>query len=290
MAINWFPGHMLKARREAAEAMGRVDVVIEVLDARAPHSSCNPFVEAVRRQNQRPALKLLNKTDLADPRRTKLWLEHFDALPGVKAVGVSAKNPGEIGRIPEHCRLLAPHRGTLEKPLRMMILGIPNVGKSTLMNALLKRKVAKVGDVPAVTQHQMRHQLGPELSLIDTPGMLWPKIAQPSALRLAATNSIGRNAYQDEEVAIELGRWLLADYPELLAARYGAPPEGCDGPGLVEWVARSRGFVMKGGVLNLEKAAAIFLTDFRDGVLGRITLETPAQVLAREAPDQARTT
>jgi ribosome biogenesis GTPase A len=275
MAIDWFPGHMLTARRDAEETLRQVDVVIEVLDARVPGSSCNPMIETLRVRQQRPALKILNKADLADPRRTKQWLAHYNAQPGMKAVALSCKNPGEVGRVPEHCRSLAPNRGTQLKRLRMMILGIPNVGKSTLLNAILKRKVAKVGDEPAITKQQKRHDLGPTMAIIDTPGMMWPRVDQTAAVKLAATHSIGRNAYLDQEVAAGLGRYLLQDYPELIAGRFGAPPEGCDGNGLLEWVARRRGFLLKGGAPDLEKAAAMLLQDFRSGALGRVTLETP---------------
>jgi ribosome biogenesis GTPase A len=277
MAIDWFPGHMLKARREVADGMGKVDVVIEVIDARVPFSSLSPMIEELRQKQQRPALKVLNKADLADPKRTKLWLQHYNAQPATKAVALSSKNPGEVKRIPEYCLALAPTRGTKEKQLRMMILGVPNVGKSSIMNALLKRAVAKVGNEPAVTKMQMRHELSPEMVLIDTPGMMWPGVDQVTAYKLAASHSIGRAAYSDEDVAIELGRYLLADYPELIARRYTAPPEGTHGQGLLEWIAKRRGMMLPGGLLNIEKASATLLDDFRSGALGRITLETPSQ-------------
>jgi ribosome biogenesis GTPase A len=281
MTIQWFPGHMNTARREATETMRKIDVVIEVLDARVPQASVNPTFEKLRRLNQRPAVKLLNKSDVADPRRTRQWLDHYNAMPGVKAVALSSKSPGDVGKVPDYCLALAPQRGTVEKPLRMMILGIPNVGKSTLMNALLKRKVAKVADVPAVTQHQMRHVLGPEKSLVDTPGMLWPRLDQVDAMKLAATGSIGKAAYDELEVATNLGEYLLGNYRELLASRYGPVPEGADGHGLVVHVAGRRGLKLKGGELDVEKAAAVLLADFRDGLLGRVSLETPEQVAAR---------
>lgn len=275
MAINWFPGHMLTARRHVTEALAKVDVVIEVLDARVPGASLSPMVDQLRRKRQRPALRLLNKSDLADPHRTRLWLEHFNAQPGVKAVALSARSVGDVRRIPDYCRELAPHRGTRLKPLRLMILGIPNVGKSSLMNALLRRHVAKVGNEPAVTKHLMRHELGPEASLIDTPGMLWPGLSQDSAMLLAVSHSIGRNAYDELEVATWLAGFLLAEYPPLLAPRYGEPPEGVDANGLIEHVARRRGLLLKGGAPDIEKAAGVLLEDFRSGTLGRITLEAP---------------
>ena len=281
MSINWFPGHMVTARKAALEAMRQTDVVIEVLDARVPHSSCNPLFETLRRENQRPALKILNKADLADPERTPSWLAHYNARPGTRAIALTAKSRGEVARILDECAALAPGRGTPPKPLRMMILGVPNVGKSTLMNALLNRRVAKVGDEPAITKIHMRHELGPGRWLIDTPGMTWQNLQPEVGLRLAATHSIGRNAYDDETVALDLASYLLADYPEELAHRYGALRDGAEPHNLLVSIAESRKLLVKGGGVNLPKAAAILLQEFRDGVLGRITLETVEQVAAR---------
>ncbi len=281
MAINWYPGHMVTARKEAAEALRSIDVVIEVLDARVPRSSCNPEFEALRRHNQRPALKLLNKADVADPARTQAWLAHYNAQPGVRAIALSARKRGDVAKIPSEALALAPTRTTRIKPLRMMILGIPNVGKSTLMNTLLGRRLADVGDEPAITKHVTRYELGPTMSLVDTPGMMWKGVAQDIALKLAATHSIGRNAYDDASVAFDLARLLLADYPGLLEARYGALPAGpaatpaLDGPGLIAAIATRRALVMRGGGPDLERAASLLLKEFRDGTLGAITLETP---------------
>jgi ribosome biogenesis GTPase A len=275
VAIEWYPGHMVTARKEAAIAMRKTDVVIEVLDARVPHSSRNPVIEQLRRENQRAALKILNKSDLADPERTQLWLSHYNAQPGVKAVALNAKQPKQVKRIPELAQALAPQRNSPLKPLRMMILGIPNVGKSTLMNALLRRAVTKVGDEPAVTKMHHRHELGPGRWLTDTPGMMWPGIEPRAAIKLAATHSIGRNAYDNTEVAAALGAYLLRHYPALLEQRFGAIPDGVDGYGLVETIAQHRGFVVKGGTLDVERAARILLGEFRDGTLGKVSLETP---------------
>lgn len=275
MAIDWFPGHMVTARKEAALAMRKTDVVIEVLDARVPRSAINPIFEQLRRENGRAALKILNKSDLADPGRTQRWLSWFNAQPGVKAVAVSAKASKEARRIPEHAQALAPNRNSPLKPLRMLILGIPNVGKSTLMNTLLARTVTKVGDEPAVTKAHHRHELGRGRWLTDTPGMLWPGIDQDAALKLAATHSIGRNAYDNAEVAAALGNYLLDQYRPLLEQRFGPIPESARGHDLLGVVAERRGFVIKGGGPDLERAARILLGEFRDGTLGRITLEVP---------------
>ena len=290
MPIQWFPGHMTSARKKAAETLAKADVVIEVLDARIPEASCNPMIRQLRDFRQRPCLKVLNKSDLADPKATAAWLEFYNSQPGVKAVALSCKNPAEPGRIPGLCRTLAPHRNDLTKPLRMMIMGIPNVGKSTLMNALLKKRVAKVGDEPAVTKSQQTLDLGPGMVLTDTPGLMWPKIEHDSdGYMLAASHAIGTNAVIEEEVAAFLGDLLLARYGDLLTARYKCPVAGLDGAGLVETIAERRGCRVKGGGLDLEKAALILLTDYRSGAIGRISLETPATRAAMLAAAQART-
>ncbi len=276
MAIQWFPGHMTSARKKAAETMARTDLVIEVLDARIPEASSNPMIGELRAYRQRPCLKLLNKADLADPAATRAWLEFYERQPDVRAIAVSCKAPTDVARLPGLFQSLAPHRNDGTKLLRIMIMGIPNVGKSTLMNALLRRRVAKVGDEPAVTKAQQTFDLGEHMTVTDTPGMMWPKIAHDSdGFMLAACHAIGRNAVIDEEVAAFLGGCLLERYPQRLAERYRLEVAGLDGIGLVEAVGRRRGCLVKGGGLDLEKAAQILLNDFRSGALGRITLETP---------------
>ena len=276
MAIQWYPGHMTSAKKKAAETMASVDVVIEVVDARLPEASTNPIVRELRLFRQRPCLKVLNKADLADPEATKAWIDYYNAQDGVKAIALSSKNHGDVARIPAFCQRLAPHRNDNIKQLRMMIMGIPNVGKSTLMNALVKRKIAKVGDEPAVTKSQQIHQISVRQSIIDTPGLMWPKIEHPSdGLMLAASHAVGRNAIIDEEVAVFLAGLLLARYPSLLAARYGFPVEGIDAVAVVEGVAKRRALRMRGGEPDFEKASAVLLQDYRDGKLGRISLETP---------------
>ena len=297
MAIQWFPGHMTSARKKAAETMAVTDVVIEVVDARLPEASTNPLVHELRTFRQRPCLKVLNKSDLADPAVTKAWIVWYNQQPGVKAVAISSKNSGEVARLPNLCQSLAPHRNENTKQLRMMIMGIPNVGKSTLMNALVKRKIAKVGDEPAVTKSQQIHQISVRHSIVDTPGLMWPKIEhQSDGLMLAASHAIGRNAVIDEEVAVFLAGLLLDRYPALLSARYGFSVEGIDAVAVVEGVAKRRALVMRGGELDFEKASMVLLQDYRDGKLGRISLETPetrAAMLAKttlnpENPDADR--
>jgi len=292
MAIQWYPGHMTSARKKAAETMEFIDVVIEVLDARLPAASHNPMIDEMRLFRQRPNLKILNKADLADPQATQAWLNHFNAQPNTKAVALSCKKPGDAKKIPGLCKQLAPHRGTHIKPLRMMIMGIPNVGKSTLMNALLNRRVAKVGDEPAVTKSQQRFDLDATMNITDTPGMMWPKIEHDSdGFMLAASHAIGRNAVIDEDVAVFLGNNLLATYPDLLNARYQLDAmklnvQGMDGVDLLEAIAKRRAYKRRDGVWDLERTAMVFLTDYRHGSIGRISLETPSsrQTLLEKEP------
>ena len=277
MAIQWFPGHMTAARKKATETMERIDVVIEVLDARVPEAGSNPMIREMREHRQRPCLKVLNKADLADPAATKAWLDHFNNQKNVRAIAISCKKPGEAAKLPKLCLPLAPHRGTVLKPLRMMVMGIPNVGKSTFINALLKKRTAAVGDEPAITKNLQHFELNDHMQLIDTPGMMWPKIAYDSdGMMLAASNLIGRNAYHESEVATFLGDLLMAYYPTLLKQRYKSVSDEMDGVALIEAIAKQRGFRIRGQELDFDKAAMTLLQDYRLGTLGRISLETPA--------------
>jgi ribosome biogenesis GTPase A len=292
MAIQWYPGHMTQARKKAAETMEFIDVVIEVLDARLPAASHNPMIDEMRLFRQRPNLKILNKADLADPKATEAWLNYFNAQPNTKAVALSCKKPGDAKKIPGLCRNLAPHRGTHLKPLRMMIMGIPNVGKSTLMNALLNRRVAKVGDEPAVTKSQQRFELDPTMNITDTPGMMWPRIEHDSdGFMLAASHAIGRNAVIDEDVALFLADNLLVHYSDLLNSRYKLDAmkldvNTMDGVDLLEAIAKRRAFKRPDGLWDLERTAMVLLTDYRHGTIGRISLETPAsrQTMLEKSP------
>ena len=302
MAIQWYPGHMTSARKKAAETMEFIDVVIEVLDARLPDASHNPVIDEMRLFRQRPNLKILNKADLADPQSTQAWLNYFNAQPNTKAVALSCKKPGDAKKIPDLCKQLASHRGTHLKPLRMMIMGIPNVGKSTLMNALLNRRVAKVGDEPAVTKNQQRFEIDPTMYIIDTPGMMWPKIEfESDGFMLAASHAIGRNAVIDEDVATFLANNLLIKYPDLLNSRYKLDAmkldvNEMDGIDLLEAIAKRRSYKQRDGYWDLERTAMVFLTDYRHGTIGRISLETPTSrqamieaIQAKKAPAKKAT-
>jgi ribosome biogenesis GTPase A len=267
---------MTQARKKAEETMEFTDIVIEVLDARVPEASHNPVINEMRLFRQRPNLKILNKADLADPKVTEAWLNYFNSQPNTKAVALSCKKAGDAKKIPAVCRKLVPHRGTHLKPLRALIMGIPNVGKSTLMNALLNHRVAKVGDEPAVTKSQQRFELDATFSITDTPGMMWPKIQYESdGYMLAASHAIGRNAVIDEDVALFLADNLLKTYPELLNVRYKIDVTKMDGVDLLEAIAKKRSYKRHDGLWDTEKTAVAFLTDYRSGAIGRVSLESP---------------
>jgi len=284
MAIQWFPGHMHATRKAIKERMKQgIDVVIELIDARLPGSSANPLLASLT--DGKPSLKLLNKQDLADPARTQLWLDHYNALPGIRALPLDAGNKAPAKALVAACRELAPLRGGMSKPLRILICGIPNVGKSTLINTLVGKKSAKTGDEPGITKVEQRITLDQDAYLFDTPGMLWPKIiVEKGGYHLAASGAVGRNAYDDEEVALELLNSLKGHYAALLAARYKLDDLDTiatrhDDELLAE-IGRKRGAVMTGGRVNLAKAAEIVINDFRSAALGRITLESPSEFAA----------
>ena len=278
MSIQWFPGHMNVARKEAAKTMEVIDVIVEVLDARIPNASSNPLIEELRLARQRPSLKVLNKADLADPAVTRAWLDLFNQRQGVSAVALSCRHAGDAAKIPQLCQPLAPHRNSSAKPLRMLIMGVPNVGKSTLMNMLLKRRIARVGDEPAVTKVQQRHKLNDHMAITDSPGLLWGTIKDPHVgLLLATINAVGHSVVDDEEVAEFLAAVLLSRYPARLTARYGFAVEGLTSTSLIDAIGKKRGCLLtrSGGGIDRDKAARILLSDYRDGTLGRTSLETP---------------
>jgi len=281
MAIQWFPGHMHSTRKAIAERIKDIDVVIEMLDARLPGSSANPLLSELT--GHKPSVKVLNKQDVADPARTPLWLDWYNALPETRAIGLDASEPAPARRLIDACHLLAPQRGGMAKPMRVLICGIPNVGKSTLINTLSQKSQAKTGDEAGITKLEQRITLADDFYLWDTPGMLWPRITIPeSGYKLAASGAVGKNAYDEEEVVLELLAYLKRPYAHLLEARYrlGLAPEAIAGmheDELLELIARKRGAVMSGGRVNVQKGAELVLTDLRSAVLGRVTLETPAE-------------
>ena len=289
--IQWFPGHMHSTRKAIAECMPEIDVTIEMLDARLPGSSANPMLVALT--SHKPALKILNKADLADPVQTEGWLAHYRAMPQTQAIALDAGERAPMAQIKQAVQALAPNRGslggTLSKPLRVLIGGIPNVGKSTLINTLTGKRAAKTGDEAGVTRLIQRIVLEDGFYLFDSPGVLWPKIAvEQSGVNLAATGAIGKNAYEDVDVALSVLAYLKLHYAALLTARYGvAAPQDLADEDLLAAVGRKRAPLRTGNKVDLQKAAEIVIHDLRTGTLGRITLETVPQFSAWQQEAQA---
>ena len=270
---------MNKAKKAIADRLKSVDMVIEMLDARLPASSENPLLAQLSKG--KPKLKILNKQDLADPELTAVWLDYFNSREQTNAIALDSSEKSAAPKITAACRALVPNRKGIDKPLRVLICGIPNVGKSTLINGMVGKKSAKTGNEPGITKAEQRLFLADDFWLYDTPGMLWPKIiVEQSGYNLAASGAVGRNALDEEEVALELLDYLRRHYLPLLQARYAAdkdPSSHWDDTSWLEWIARKRGALLGGGRVNYQKAAENVLTDFREGAIGRITLETPRQ-------------
>ena len=269
-SIQWFPGHMHKAR-QALRALGKlVDVYIEVLDARLPLSSANPLL--AQHMGGKPRLRALVKADLADPRTTRQWEAYF-AGGAAPVVALDSRKRGAVRSIPERCRRLFPPGRT--RLLTAMVAGIPNAGKSTLVNTLAGRGAARTGDQPALTRQPQFIEIDAGFRLLDTPGLLWPKVEnRDCGCRLAVTGAIRDTAMPHTEVAVYALTELARLYPERLTARYGAGVAAAGLEGLSA-AGRRRGCLVKGGAVDLDRAAKAVLADIRDGRLGRISWEAP---------------
>ena len=264
-------------KKAIGDRIKNIDVVIELLDARLPGSSANPMLAELTAG--KPALKVLNKQDLADPARTAQWLAHYNAQAGTRAIGLDASVTAPAKALAQACFELAPHRGGNIKPMRVLICGIPNVGKSTLINTLTGKRATKTGDEAGITKLEQRISLADDFYLYDTPGVLWPRIiVAKSGYNLAASGAIGRNAFNEEEVALELLDYLKNNYAPLVEARFKL--EGVAAmtdEQLLEAIGRKRGALLGGQRVNMQKAGEIAIYDFRHAVMGRITLETPQE-------------
>lgn len=281
MSINWFPGHMNKATREIREILPKVDLVIEIVDARLPYSSANPVLARLRAD--KPCLKLLSKTDLADPLITRQWLEHLEKDSAVRALAISTQQPAQIRRLAEMCRSLPGVKPDATGNVTALITGIPNVGKSTLINTLAGRVVAKAGNEPAVTKMQQRIDLRNGLVLIDSPGVLWPRIDnENSGYRLALSGAIRATAMAEDDVAVFAADYFLQAYPQLLQQRFKVDALPDSGMAMLELIGRQRGCLGSGGHIDFDRVAAILINEFRSATLGAISLETPAMAMAEE--------
>ncbi len=276
MTIKWYPGHMGKAREDVSEMIRKTDVIIEVLDARLPDSSSNHMLEELRRN--KPCIKVMNKNDLADPAVTRAWVRSFEKQTGMRALPLSARQHREVNHLIRLCRILAPTRGKPGRSLRAMVVGIPNVGKSTLINTLAGKCVARVGDKPAITTCVQQIDLRNGITLSDTPGLLWPDMSdEVAAYRLAASGAIGAGALDSAEVGLFAVNFMIGRYPEQLKSRYGLtylPENAID---VLKEIGRRLGCLVAGGGIDQYRAGEAFLRELRAGKIGRVSFEEPVQ-------------
>lgn len=282
MQVQWYPGHMTKAKRAMQEDIKLVDLVIELVDARSPLSSRNPDIDTLGKNKAR--LILLNKADLADPAANQAWTGYFEKK-GYTVVRIDARRKADLKPIQAAVMTACKEkierdrrRGIKNRPVRAMVVGIPNVGKSTFINSYAGRACAKTGNKPGVTRGNQWIRLNKEVELLDTPGILWPKFEDPQVgIRLAVLGSVKDDILNSDELAVELLKRLRAAYPEALSERYGeAVLAGSEAEALME-IARARNCILKGGEPDYSRAAKLLIDDFRGGRLGRITLELPEQ-------------
>lgn len=277
MALQWFPGHMHKALKEIKESLDQVDILIEVLDARIPYSSENPEIAKIR--GDKPCLKILNKFDLADPKLTAEWQQHLEHERGVKTLTTTSSNPSNSKQIINLVRQICAQKDASVKSIKAMITGIPNVGKSTLINILADRIIAKTGNEPAVTKSQQRINLGSGIVLFDTPGVLWPKLENPNSIyRLAASGAVKNTAMEFDDVGFYAADYLIKAYPDIMKERFKLDELPTTELAFLEAAAKTRGAIMTGGRVNLHKICEVLLTELQSGKLGPLTLETPAMI------------
>lgn len=282
--VQWFPGHMARTRRQIKEYLPLVDAVTELLDARIPQSSRNP--ELLDLIGNKPRIVLLNKCDLADAQATAGWIRYFESQ-GAAALAVDCRSGKGLNAYPELVRRVLhatiqrnTDRGMAGKPLRMMVVGIPNTGKSSFINRMAGRNRAKVADKPGVTRQNQWFAIGGGIELLDTPGVLWPKFDDPKVGdRLAFIGSVRDEILDSELMAVRLLEVLQADYPDRITERYGVTPQAQDEPWeTLEHIGRKRGMLMRGGEIDTSRTANMLLDEYRAGRLGRITLERPSTV------------
>ena len=274
--IQWFPGHMTKTRRLIEADLKMVDAVVEITDARIPESSRNPILDELIKD--KPRIMIMNKCDYADDNATAAWRRYYSEK-GITVITCDCRSGKGINRFLPTVKTLLndlierrKSRGMIGKALRLMVVGIPNVGKSSFINRMAKTKKTKVGDKPGVTRGKQWVSIDKDVELLDMPGILWPKFDdQTAAQRLAFTGAIKDDVMDSEALARALGELLLKDYPELIKARYKISGEG----DVLTGIARARGMLVSGGEPDTERAAAALLDEYRSGKIGRITLETP---------------
>ena len=292
MTIQWFPGHMAKARREVTEKLKLIDIIFELVDARIPYSSRNPMIDEIIQH--KPRLVLLNKADMADKERTKEWIKYF-AEKNVSALAINAQAGEGLREIVQ-----ASHQILKEKferlkakgvknprAIRAMIVGIPNVGKSTLINRLAKKNIARTGNTPGVTKAQQWIKVGKELELLDTPGILWPKFEdQDVGMKLAVTGAIKDTLLNLQDLAVFSLRFLEKVYPERLKERYQLDKVPDDLVELFDHIGKLRGCIMSGGLIDYDKTAELIVREIRSEKFGRVTFDIPKQLSSTSEAEQ----
>ena len=274
MKIQWFPGHMHKASKEIKQKLADMDLLIEVLDARLPGSSENPMLAKIR--GTKPCIKIFNKVDLADPELTQVWQQYYEQDKGIKTLCISRDQVDKIQQISQLARKMISISDARDKEIQAMIVGIPNVGKSTIINKLTGRNIAKTGNEAAVTRHQQRIKINDNVVLFDTPGLLWGNISnEHSGYRLAISGAIKDTAFESDDAAFYLAETLIKNYPEMLMQRYQLSTPATTEIELIEAIGRLRGCLRAGGQIDLDKTCKILINEFRLGTLGKITLENP---------------
>ncbi len=274
MAIHWYPGHMHKANKEIRETLSAIDLIIEVLDARIPYSSQNPLLSTIR--GNKPCIKVLTKSDLADPDLTRQWQHWLEQEQGVKTLSLSTEHPEQMRQLIDLCKKMMLNRPGKRELINTMIMGIPNVGKSSLINILAGKTIAKTGNEPAVTKAQQRIKLEGGINLLDTPGVLWPKVEnEPGMYRLAVTGAVKDTAFEYDDIAFFAAEYLISAYPEALMERFKLETVPNNELELIAAIGRKRGCLRGGGQVDLNKASKLLLTELRAGQIGRISLETP---------------
>ncbi|MEF3075760.1 ribosome biogenesis GTPase YlqF [Methylobacter sp. Wu1] len=277
MLIQWYPGHMHKASKEIKHILPQVDLIIEILDARIPFSSENPMLKTLR--GDKPCIKVLSKSDLADPDMTQAWQAYLEQEKGVKTLALTIEQPEKMRQIADLCHKMLPGKDSSGRLIQALIVGIPNVGKSTLINILAGRTIAKTGNEPAITKTQQRIDIGNGIVLWDTPGVLWPNVEnRNSGYRLATTGAIKDTAINHEHIAFFAADYLLRHYPDLLKARFQIEQLPDGEQELMETIGRNRGCLRAGGRVDMDKVAKLLLSELRAGTIGRISLETPAMM------------
>ncbi|MBX9954838.1 ribosome biogenesis GTPase YlqF [Peribacillus simplex] len=290
MTIQWFPGHMAKARREVTEKLKLIDIIFELVDARIPASSRNPMIDEIIQH--KPRVILLNKADMADPAKTNMWLEHYKTQ-GKTAIAINSQAGNGLNQITAASKNLLKEkyermesRGIKPRAIRAMIVGIPNVGKSTLINRLAKKNIAKTGNTPGVTKAQQWIKVGKELELLDTPGILWPKFEdQEVGLKLALTGAIKDTILNLHEVSLYGLRFLEKEYPERLKSRYNLdviPQETLE---LFDAVGKFRGCLASGGFIDYDKTAELVVREIRSEKMGPLTFEVPLDYEKDDIPE-----